>query len=763
MLSKIKGFLDNNANKKAFYMLILFAIVFIFSGDMAFAWDAWNTTSSESDVIKNFNVVIQILAAIIWFFSAIIWVFIDASWSSWSALGLNWKLHQLWVLVSNVVYFIFAFLLVWIAFMNIVGKDWAEYELKQALPKFIVWILIVPFSWFIVNFVISISAILSVSVIGLPYSMFPDTFKEANTSYDCTFKFTKWQQKELQSWNSVSNPWEIFNCKESKVVNSVDSIWWIMWTYTYWIMRLQTISKLYEKQTINIKDILDLITQVWFNLIFMIVYWLLIIAIWIALLVRWIYLWIFMVISPLFWLMFFLWEKWWETLQKFNFKEFVNLALVPVYVWAALSFWMLFIMVTVESISNSTSDFELLNKVTIPKSDWSIDHNFTITNSSALWLDTWKWLLDWATWTIWTLLIDIMSLVVFWLAVMAALNSSKITGAAISPIAEFWKSVWNLMQNAPMYMPIAPWWQSISSMSQWATQYVNTKYWANAVSTKASDFSTMLWWDKVVWEVNKNNTKYKAVQNMSQSTVQKAASEYANIDWKWLEEMSQVNRKVALEWYFKSVLKLRAEKASEAATILSKHNTLSAMQNDILTNTKFSSKIKDAYTLAWYNWWAQNFANDFRKSWTSEIKEGWVWSVTSENLEELKKWWNWKVEFIVTGSNWKAESKVINVDNSISWVNFAKTSVNDDKDSKVQLNVEVWWKWYWMTFETVSHESFTQNSLDDVKSKLEPDDFDQLKSILKKITPDKQVDFLKKIFPSAASKIDKTSVSEFIK
>ncbi|USN59058.1 MAG: hypothetical protein H6767_03045 [Candidatus Peribacteria bacterium] len=77
-------------------------------------------------------------------------------------------------MVSNIIYFIFAFLLIWIAFMNIIGKEGDTYQLKTALPKFIVGVLIVPFSWFFVQFVLSLSAILTASALTLPSDTFPD-------------------------------------------------------------------------------------------------------------------------------------------------------------------------------------------------------------------------------------------------------------------------------------------------------------------------------------------------------------------------------------------------------------------------------------------------------------------------------------------------------------------------------------------------------------------------------------------------------------
>lgn len=78
----------------------------------------------------------------------------------------------MWILISNIVYTIFAITLVGIAFMNIVGGENAKaYEIKAKLPSLIISILIVPFTWFIVSAVLSISNILTASVIQLPFDM----------------------------------------------------------------------------------------------------------------------------------------------------------------------------------------------------------------------------------------------------------------------------------------------------------------------------------------------------------------------------------------------------------------------------------------------------------------------------------------------------------------------------------------------------------------------------------------------------------------
>jgi|TARA_Y100001960_G_C14364840_1_gene676174 hypothetical protein len=47
-------------------------------------------------------------------------LFLDPSWLNGSVFGLSDKFKEIWILVSNIVYFAFAFILIWIALVNIV-------------------------------------------------------------------------------------------------------------------------------------------------------------------------------------------------------------------------------------------------------------------------------------------------------------------------------------------------------------------------------------------------------------------------------------------------------------------------------------------------------------------------------------------------------------------------------------------------------------------------------------------------------------------
>ena len=92
-------------------------------------------------------------------------------WTMGDIFNMRDMLHQLWVLVSNVVYVVFAFILVVMAFRNIFGDAKDYWAMKTGLPKLLVGVLMVPFTWFIVSGTLSVANYITASAIQLPASM----------------------------------------------------------------------------------------------------------------------------------------------------------------------------------------------------------------------------------------------------------------------------------------------------------------------------------------------------------------------------------------------------------------------------------------------------------------------------------------------------------------------------------------------------------------------------------------------------------------
>ncbi len=130
--------------------------------------DIWETILSLLNGLTNvfFSLLTPLLMLAGWL--------LTPDWVFGEIFGLRPVLHQLWVLVSNIVYIIFAFLLVAMAFMNIFAGEKNTWAIKAKLPKLIVGVISVPFTWFFVSAIVSISSILTASAIQLAGDLKPN-------------------------------------------------------------------------------------------------------------------------------------------------------------------------------------------------------------------------------------------------------------------------------------------------------------------------------------------------------------------------------------------------------------------------------------------------------------------------------------------------------------------------------------------------------------------------------------------------------------
>ena len=87
-------------------------------------------------------------------------------WTSGDLFGLRTPMYSLWVTVSNIVYFVYAILLILIALGTMFGKE--SFSYKVMLPKLALGILMVPFTWWFVQWTISLSAVVTASVMTIP-------------------------------------------------------------------------------------------------------------------------------------------------------------------------------------------------------------------------------------------------------------------------------------------------------------------------------------------------------------------------------------------------------------------------------------------------------------------------------------------------------------------------------------------------------------------------------------------------------------------
>jgi len=341
-VSKIKSFFS--INKKAFFYAWFSLFSFFLFADVVLAGDVWWSevaNTGGNDAISFFvdiaQALMQIAASILGVVTALVSLFLHPGWINGTIIGLDEHMKEIWILISNVVYFIFAFILILIAFMNIIGK-WDKWELKQSLPKFIVWVIMVPFTWFFVQFILSISAILTVWVLTLPYDTF-QTWEFGNAldeiqlcqSYDIHTGNKNWiDGQNVDTWL-----WEFMTCTNDEkrrlkdLFDDPDGIFWLLSVYTYWVLDIESLDTIANSK-VSEEWVIATIMHLWlksiFDLIFVIVYLILMVALFLAVFVRGVWLWIYTMLSPAFWLLYFFGKssEWvWDGDSKFFFWSIV--------------------------------------------------------------------------------------------------------------------------------------------------------------------------------------------------------------------------------------------------------------------------------------------------------------------------------------------------------------------------------------------------------------------------------------------------------
>ncbi len=119
-----------------------------------------------NNLIDTLNIILGIITAIV--SPAIMFAgwLMSPDWTSGDIFGLRAPMYSLWVTVSNIVYFVYAILLILIALGTMFGKD--SFSYKVMLPKLALGILMVPFTWWFVQWTISIASVVTSSVITIP-------------------------------------------------------------------------------------------------------------------------------------------------------------------------------------------------------------------------------------------------------------------------------------------------------------------------------------------------------------------------------------------------------------------------------------------------------------------------------------------------------------------------------------------------------------------------------------------------------------------
>lgn len=368
-----------------------------------YAQNAGDSSSLVANMIEVVDFLFSIIAFILWPLVVLSGWLLSPDWTMGDFFWLRPYFREVWILVSNITYIIFALALLYMAIVQIFGGSESEYAFKKKLPDFIVGILIVPFTWMIVSFTLSFANQAVAAVLSIPMGAITKTLDDGsqeNTSYwhkkILPRKFEFFTQED--GWvNTPSCSWEWSDCMSvsSFLAHNNAGPFFIMMIYAYDIFKIQNSeinrvqsfclnqnqdpdqntpspwSQSYKNAKDCTKDLIGILRKYGLNLVLTVFFAILLVALCWVLLMRAIKLWIYIMLSPLFWLAYFTGKGWSESFNSWWgggggetgltdelwFKQFFKLAMVPVLVSAVLAFGLLFVGVVRDSFQwTITSD-----------------------------------------------------------------------------------------------------------------------------------------------------------------------------------------------------------------------------------------------------------------------------------------------------------------------------------------------------------------------------------------------------------------------
>jgi hypothetical protein len=101
-------------------MFLAISTLFFLDFDLSFAETTDEAKKQLNQTISIFNAFIKVIAGLMAIMTAFVSLFLQPDWVNGTFISLDTYMREIWILVANTVYFIFAFILVFIAFANII-------------------------------------------------------------------------------------------------------------------------------------------------------------------------------------------------------------------------------------------------------------------------------------------------------------------------------------------------------------------------------------------------------------------------------------------------------------------------------------------------------------------------------------------------------------------------------------------------------------------------------------------------------------------
>ena len=507
--------------------------------------------------IDGINAVLAILSIIISPIILFVGWLMSPDWTSGDLFNLREPMYKLWITISNIVYFIYAILLIFIALWTMFNQE--KFGYKVMLPKLALGILMVPVTWWFVQWTISIASVVTASVMTIPTETITGNdsawFQKASIPTVIVMDSTGSGSISSSSIDCEITPGACISPKQF-----LEKAWGMfspMIIYGYSVFKFQKIDRLDWGLDVA-KAALKIVHSSVVAAIMFLVFWLLTLALAAMLFVRAIKLWMYAIFSPLFTFRFVAGSNLlWGDDDSFSLKEFIGLAFVPAIVGITLSFGLIII--------NAVNWPERKPGATPPATTCNLRSSPGCVTSGILWspenevsrqilkdsdgveyTDTrlkfggiqaiflWKavnqsdgsWSaigpLDAAGGMFGTLIIDIIALVFIWMAFMAAKNVSKAVKGAVEPFEAIGKSVGDMAKSLPKYTPIPG--TGISASTIWKTAELSRQKLDSTMRTRDEEKVGSLFPNLVEWNI-KELDRVKAQEKLK----------WQIKDYKWIQ------------------------------------------------------------------------------------------------------------------------------------------------------------------------------------------------------------------------------------
>ena len=292
--SQLDCFAEARNDKRAWKMLIkslaVVATVMLFLlPQLAFAADDPGANELMQNINEIVNLILRFVSALLWPVLMLIGSLMDNDLIFGGAMGE--RLREVWVQMRNFVNIIFVIVLLAVALYNVlgIGEDGGPLALKTVLPKFVLALIAVNFSFFGIRVVLDFTNVITGAVFALPATVSDQRFSSDKI------------EKDICETNSNEMPMKRLWCKENKFNDRAKSFFAKFDRTNVAMIYAIKFGKAHSLKFIKggLKSIGQLAFNVLFNTLLFVVYALSFIALFLVLLGRVVALWIAVVLSPL--------------------------------------------------------------------------------------------------------------------------------------------------------------------------------------------------------------------------------------------------------------------------------------------------------------------------------------------------------------------------------------------------------------------------------------------------------------------------------